>query len=1260
MERGALEIDRRAQLSPLKTAETSVCDVLASPESTIPSSPSSSDGDRRFSLHSIKDRARRSLSTRGLRYERSNSSSSNCNSRQGSHLRKLSKSRPNSTSSFSLSTSTRRTSSFSTSELSTADTPSTIAPNSNVDWQAQRVEAIAPLEPDPQLFRTKTAYLAVTSDYLIKLKSRGDALALFPFLAENASTAELESTTTGSTASSVPELPVVIPLASIVSVFPAESTRPSFGMEVWWKSGGVCFHQASFFFSLPSERDTQIHVLVQAMRSASRNDESDNDASRPSPEIVPVLNQIQLVAEPAFQHRKLQVFPVVPRAELRKEYMSKMEDSAKKPQEVPAFYLAVGTYLCHLIVVQKGKAGEPVRQMKSFGLVTLHSVKGDWAAHEERFNLSFRSPFKQRETLELASRYYRRIIRILGMADRFLKPIWPQTWQTAEIFKVTGLREPQYLVPREDFGSVRRTIDAYTAAYTNEEKSTHRNPPLEWEINWKTKFPPEFRLLPAKDGSRYSALQLLAVLRALRYNDYFTSLSFRGVDLGPLWGLHDQYAMNNGSVAYLSRTGVTLDSAEVQALTHCSILHQEFHALAFCSETIQQINFTNSLASLSPWKEDDIKSSPGLQFLMPILHLLQANITKCDHLILAGNSLHSMDIELLVATLRAGKIQTLDVSSTGLCERALRHLVSPFLDLNLPMRSLNLSDNPGRLPAGILPRMLRNLVFLRELNIRGSLQGESEIIGTLIPIEVFERLEHLEELDLSGFKLNDATLHDIGNFLRCRDPKTGGRRPSQFRRLTLNHCGITGDQAGKLCQSMSSSDDLHLSISGNQLEEGVLSLASAIRGNSCPTGLHMEEVEFKLESNYIHLIRALAATQRVTFLSLAGTAPTPLLHAIHEPCSAAMVDALSSLFAQNTSIEYLDLSGMSGRLEDGQLARGFARSLSGLENNTTLAHLKIRNQNFHDDIGILGRVLSTCSASGLRIVDVQDNGLNLTSLKFLIDSVCKNDRIVELPFSPLEREAIWTNIVHGLRKASLPTPSSSRQGTKSSLSAAKPATDQLRREQEQVLRPLFERQFKILDAHLRRNREALGQESGGGQLPGFHDGRSLGDGHSSDGSTAATAIASPGGGAELDETWVSQLSPPSSPTPVTRAQRVSMAAMGGTGCDSPGPSSSGSSTAAATPTAGPPQKTQPRSMSWRTTVRSSLMGAVVPAPYQSRPYGYGSSGEGVESPTETLDPVSEISTPPEGEQLAGSGEQGEEEFERMMERFREAGMEMGK
>ena len=245
-------------------------------------------------------------------------------------------------------------------------------------------------------------------------------------------------------------------------------------------------------------------------------------------------------------------------------------------------------------------------------------------------------PFKSPVTVELASRYYRQVIRVFGTADRFLKPAWPQLWQSMEIFSIYGLKEAQYLVSKEDFGSFKRTLDAYLAAYHCEDVS--------WEINWKTRFAPEFRLLPEKRGRPYAPLQLMAVLRALRYNDYFNSLSFRDVDLSVLHGLQDN-TPRKVNVAYLSRTCVALGHDEIETLRTSPVLHQEFHALAFCSETIRQMDFGNCSRSLSSRLAQDKNQVVSLQFLTPILSLLRSGITKCNRLIVGGNILLQADVD---------------------------------------------------------------------------------------------------------------------------------------------------------------------------------------------------------------------------------------------------------------------------------------------------------------------------------------------------------------------------------------------------------------------------------------------------------------------------------------------------------------------------------------------------------------------------------------------------------------------------------------
>jgi hypothetical protein len=380
---------------------------------------------------------------------------------------------------------------------------------------------------------------------------------------------------------------------------------------------------------------------------------------------------------------------------------------------------------------------------------------------------------------------------------------------------------------------------------------------------------------------------------------------------------------------------------------------------------------------------------------------------------------------------------------------------------------------------------------------------------------------------------------------------------------------------------------MHLSLSGNPLEEGIEDLADSIRASQVPAGLYLEVIEFKEESNYVFLIRALAETKAVSLLSLAGTAPTPSLDTIHEACSSEMIESLEYLFSNNKSIRYLDLSGFSGKLEDGQLSRGFARALAGLSENTTMTHLKIRNQNLHEDVGTLGRVLSVNQT--LRVVDCQDNNLNLTSIKFLNSSLKENDRIIDFPFPPAEREAIWKNILRGLRKGATTTSCSTK---------ASAGVNRLNDAHEVMLRDMFNREFDEIDEHLRRNRLAL--EEAAGQLLDFD--------------MSADSLE------DMEDTWL------------------------GLEHDEAGHTDLGSEDTTPTET----DQRRPR----RPTVRSSYidMDTSLPAPYHVR-HGM----DGLESPTETLDLASEISTPPE--MVGAESVPGDAEFKQMMHEFREVGFD---
>lgn len=314
--------------------------------------------------------------------------------------------------------------------------------------------------------------------------------------------------------------------------------------------------------------------------------------------------------------------------------------------------------------------------------------------------------------------------------------------------------------------------------------------------------------------------------------------------------------------------------------------------------------------------------------------------------------------------------------------------------------------------------------------------------------------------------MNDATLHVLEAFLAQKllpcEPQQLERADSRnkspvnpactIRKIALNNCSINGREAARLIRALGKHTNAHLHISGNPLEDGIEDLCRAISSTPGPAGLHMDMVEFREEASFVALMKALSVNRNISFLSMAGTAPIPPADA---PCGADVCEALEGFFAKNTTVRFLDLSGYSGKLDEGQLGKGFARALRGLSSNGTLTHLRIRNQNLHDDVGTLGSVIRQNST--LRMVDCQDNSWNLTSIQFLAKSLKLNKSVVEFPFEQREYDRVWRRVAADVRR-------------QSAISKAAMATQS---GQESALRTALDKQVQELKDTVQRNRLAL-------------------------------------------------------------------------------------------------------------------------------------------------------------------------------------------
>lgn len=403
--------------------------------------------------------------------------------------------------------------------------------------------------PESQSAKNRLSYLVATADYIIIFKTRADAFAALPQLADVAAQSPDNATTSKPSSMLPPADPVhVIPLHAIISVFRADTVRAPFGIEIWWRMPYPAIATCSTTIYLKDGRDRENYLDMLASMAKIRNQDQP-DASRVYYEVEECIRKIFQAEEPGFTNAIPEIFPVVYR-NAPDRIKSKSDDKQLKKGQiegVSSHYLVVGVNLCFFIQISRASAVQSTAlEMKyqTCGLVTLESFAADWSSRDERFAMRFRDPFKSPVGLELSSRHYRRIILTLTKADKFLKPAWPTQWQIQEVFHVAGLPTPQHIVAGEDFGGFQRTLSAFYAAY--------RCNPVDWEINWRTPFAPEFRVLPSTKGA-YTDLQLLAVLRALRYNDYFKSLSFCDVDLSSLLDKFD--SSRKGNAVYMSRNG---------------------------------------------------------------------------------------------------------------------------------------------------------------------------------------------------------------------------------------------------------------------------------------------------------------------------------------------------------------------------------------------------------------------------------------------------------------------------------------------------------------------------------------------------------------------------------------------------------------------------------------------------------------------------------------------------------------------------------
>ena len=825
------------------------------------------------------------------------------------------------------------------------------------------------------MFRKKVQHLVLTETHLIRFRSQGKAAEAFPSIPSP--TVSVRATT--NRAASVvsfqdlyTDITVGIPLDQIIAAFKLDDGKPYFTIEI-------------SYLDERSRRATSMQVQLSEPREAEAWLHEVRNASsriRAKSALEPVTASREYVAqvlerERDYDPQHFQMFPVVQRASQRATGRSSSDDLSKVGSTI--CYLAIGLYKIHLVPLARSSGRSSTSSLVdldaplSYGIMTLTSLA--LQAEEDTFQLIFRTPARNQLALQLASSAASEIVLSIKYAAEYLRPEW---MQQPFVFDVPAWLDEQQnppTFPEEDHKCFDRTLVAYCSAY---EVDTSR---IRYTVDHDCEDAPCFRLLPPI-FSNYVALELLAVTRALRYNESFASISFANVRLNALRYLYDPFGFDIDCL--YTRSGT---STKIPVDEGLSVLLQEIRALGLKSKRLRRMDFTNSILRPSSSSNEADQSCGIPEALVP---LCKRSLTNVDWIVLNGIKLGSADLDYLVdaASERTCHLRAIEIGDSGLAVHDLDVLLSTLADQENTLEVIDISGALGRFSPELFQRQIGYFGHIRRLNLTRIQKTAGP--GLLIPPETLMAWR-LEALYLSQTSMNEQTVDALSTYLHSPMSET-------LRELHVDQSGVTGADIAVCFHSMTREPGkgrrLHLSASENRLRQGYVQLFNSIRQNHGPTRFTARMIEFERERHFRELVEAL--TKNTTLEALDISKASLPYDATDETC-----EALKTMFAQNSSLVELDISGEHAHLDSARFGIGLNLALTGLKKNKTLKRLRIEHQSLGlQGANTLAEVLEQNDA--LEEIHCENNDLNLQSFTVLVNALQKNRSILYMP--PLDRD----------------------------------------------------------------------------------------------------------------------------------------------------------------------------------------------------------------------------------------------------------------
>ncbi|MCJ1486175.1 hypothetical protein MMC06_006351 [Schaereria dolodes] len=861
------------------------------------------------------------------------------------------------------------------------------------------------------MFRKKSHYLVLTDTHLLRFKNQVRASEVFPRIPASLGRSNTFRHSRMSSGGSIPEAHISaeshssIPLCQIVAVYKLDDGRPYFTIEVAYLDE-ESYQPSVMSLQLSDPRESEIWLTtIRATTTKARLTDPQPFPLRTVEYVARALEQ-----EGDYDPNHFRMFKVVQRA-TKSGGRSSSDDLSKLTSNI--CFLAIGIHKIHLVPLPK-----PTKPTSSTSLFDLNGASHGITtltcltlqAFDDAFQLTFRLPLQRPSVLYLASSCVSDIALWIRHAAEYLRPEWieqPFTWNVPQSLDEEIL---PVLSETDDYRCFDRTLVAYCSGYDVDASV------IRYSINDFCEDAPAFELLPLASSRRtkYTAVELLAILRALRYNESFRSISFRDVKLDALYGLRDCHGSDED--AWTTRSGGLAELPKLQG-TPC-LMMQEIQALALKSRQLRRLDFSYCLTK--PPKSDIEYRDAGSGICEPLFPLCTQQLTNVDWVILTGITLSDIDIDFLytAAIRKSCHFRALDLGSCGLSDQGLRTILPVMAAQEDTLESLDLSGNPARLDPDSLGKLLSCFKHLRKLNL--SNVQLNAVSSPLIPAQAF-LLWKLEVVDMSGTLLNEQTVQEISTYLASSQSRA-------LREIRLKQCALTGKEVASLLHAISTFPDrhrdLHLDVSDNRLEQHHDMLADAIGRSMAPNYLTMQMLEYRDESNFQALIEALSKNTSIRCLDISKTSL---------PADAGIdtCHLLRRMFEENHTLEELNISGEQAHLEAVKFGSGLNNALKGLERNSSLKVLRVEYQS----LGLQGA--STLASileqnSTLHEIYCDNNEINLQAFTVLVNGVEHNTSLLYLP--AMEGDQAWSRKridreIGDLRDSSWSMPPKSAKGT---------------------------------------------------------------------------------------------------------------------------------------------------------------------------------------------------------------------------------------